>query len=65
MVICKFFSGSTGEAIDLGVLGEVDPGVIDLTGGKARVRGGGARVMGGRRAFSEPSWAAAECRVRV
>lgn len=64
-MIWRFFSGSTGEANDFGVVGDWDPGVLDLRGGGANVSGGGARVRGGRRAFSAPSWAAAEWRVRV
>lgn len=50
---CRFFSGSRGEGIDLGVVGV--PGEEDLRGGRARVKGGGARDIGGSLAFSDPS----------
>lgn len=65
IVTWRFFSGNIGDGIDLGVVGVVAPGVVDLVGGGPNVRGGGARDIGGRRAFSAPSWAAAECNVRV
>lgn len=55
IVICRFFSGNSGDGIDLGVLGVVGAGDADLKGGGARVRGGGANVIGGKRAFSAPS----------
>lgn len=64
IVTCRFFSGSFGEGIDLGVVG-VDPGEADRRGGRARVKGGGASVIGGRRAFSAASCADAECNVNV
>lgn len=61
---CRFFSGSIGDGIDLGVVG-VDPAEADRRGGRARVKGGGASVIGGKRAFSDASCAAAECNVNV
>lgn len=59
---CRFFSGITGEGIDLGVGGTRDE---DFKGGGARDNGGGARDIGGSRAFSARSCEAAECNVRV
>lgn len=58
IAICKFFSGSIGDGIDLveGDGGPSDP-AMDFWGR--------ARVKGGSRAFSAPSCEAAECSVKV
>lgn len=65
IVIWKFLSGNIGDGNDLGVAGVLQLGIVVLMGGRESVKGGGARDIGGSRAFSAPSWAAAECRVSV